>query len=219
MSTPSQDVAETRLADLARTVEEPRADGRRALPLIGVRRTLLIKPEFQLRAMALPTIVSVATVTALIFTVYRLMMAASYQPSTGPITSLWGTPEARWLLNSVAGALAFAAILVLIGLVETHRAAGAIYKIQRHLNRISEGHFDTRVYLRKRDHFQDFAEDFNRMVEDLREDARMDLHEVNQAIAALGQVRPEETDESSARLARAWDHLVELKHRKEKLAR
>lgn len=206
---------EARAADL--TDGEPREEGRLRLPLIGQRRTLLIDPRYQLRAMALPTLISVGTVTALIFTLFRVLMSASLEPA-GTAQSVWQTREAYWLLNSLACALAFAALLVLVGLVETHRAAGAIFKMQRHVARVAGGDLKAKVMLRKSDHFQDFAVDFNHMLENLREEARIDLHEVNQAIEALGQVRPVERDEASTRLARAWDSLVELKHRKERSA-
>ena len=215
---PSSYVPDAATGDLTGAVEEPRAEGARKVPLFGFRRNLLINPHYQLRALALPTLLSVGTVTVLLFALFRVMLASSLDTSSAA-ASLWQTQESRWLLNSLAGAFGFAALLVFVGVLETHRAAGAIFKMQRHLNRVADGKLDSKVFLRKHDHFQDVADDFNRMVDNLREEARMDLRQVNQAIEAIGQVRPTETDGASSRLARAWDALVDLKHRKETSAR
>ena len=187
----------------------------RTLPLLGRRRTLLINPEFQLRALALPTLISVGTVTALIFTLFRVLVTSSF-PAPQRINSLWETQEVRWLLMSFAAAAGFTALMLIVGLVETHRAAGAIFKVKRHLVRIGRGDLTTRVHLRRQDHFQDVAEEFNLMAETLQEESRDELHLIQDGLEAVGQVRPAGDDETSRRLAAAWDALVELKHRREK---
>jgi methyl-accepting chemotaxis protein len=215
MTTPTH--AHAAAVEVGAAAEESRAGGRRRLPILGFRRTLLVNPQFQLRAMALPTILSVATVTALIFALFRVLLASRFD--AGDAGSVLETEEARWLLNSLAGSLGFAALMVIIGLLETHRAAGAIFKMQRHIRRVAEGSLGARLHLRRRDHFQDVADDFNRMVENLREEARIEVQHLDQAIDALGQVRPAERDAASARLARAWDALVDIKHRKERALR
>ena len=125
----------------------------RTLPLLGRRRTLLINPEFQLRALALPTLISVGTVTALIFTLFRVLVTSSF-PAPQRINSLWETQEVRWLLMSFAAAAGFTALMLIVGLVETHRAAGAIFKVKRHLVRIGRGDLTTRVHLRRQDRSQ-----------------------------------------------------------------
>jgi len=193
----------------------------RDLPIIGKRRSLLINPGFQVQAMLLPTLISVATVTGLIISLFLVMQSADAElpAEFGMLKGLWDAAEARWLWSSVCGAATFAALMITIGLVETHRAAGAVFKIQRHIHRVSAGDLDARVYLRRGDHFQDVAEDFNQMVETLREDVRHDLEQIHRALDVLGQVRPMGNDDASRRVAAAWDSLVALKHRKERATR
>lgn len=191
------------------------------LPIIGKRRSLLINPGFQVQAMLLPTLIAVATVTGLVISLFLVMQSADAELSAdfGVLQGLWDAAEARWLWSSLVGAATFAALMITIGLVETHRAAGAVFKIQRHIHRVTAGDLDARVYLRKGDHFQDVAEDFNRMIESLHEDVRHDLDQIHRALDVLGQVRPMGNDEASLRLAAAWDSLVALQHRKERATR
>jgi methyl-accepting chemotaxis protein len=202
------------------TAVEPKASAR-DLPIIGKRRSLVINPRFQLQAMLLPTLISVATVTGLVISLFLVMQAADAElpAELGPLQGLWDAAEARWLWSSIAGAMVFAALMVTIGLVETHRAAGAVFKMQRNIHRVTAGDLDARVYLRKDDHFQDVAEDFNKMIESLREDVRRDLEQIHRALDVLGQVRPMGKDEASLRLAAAWDSLVALQRRKERNTR
>jgi methyl-accepting chemotaxis protein len=193
----------------------------RDLPLIGKRRSLIINPGFQVQAMLLPTLISVATVTGLVISLFLVMQSADAElpAEYGMLKGLWDAAEARWLVSSICGALVFAALMITIGLVETHRAAGAVFKMQRHIHRVAAGDLDARVYLRKGDHFQDVAEDFNRMVDALKDDVRHDLEQIHRALDVLGQVRPAGRDEASLRLAAAWDTLVALQHRKERTTR
>ena len=190
----------------------------RDLPIIGMRRSLLINPGFQIQAMLLPTLISVATVTGLVISLFLVMQSADAElpADLGALQGLWDAALARWLWSSIAGAIVFAALMVTIGLVETHRAAGAVFKMQRHIHRVAAGDLDARVYLRKGDHFQDVAEDFNKMVDALRDEVRTDLEQIHRALDVLGQVRPMGKDDASVRLAAAWDSLVALQRRKER---
>ena len=179
------------------------------LPIIGRRRTLLINPTFQLRALFLPTVISVGTVTALLLTLYRVLNAdAEVMGGQTPWVS-------RWLWHSLSLSIIYAALLFFIGLMETHRAAGAIFKLHRFIIRVAAGDRKSRVYLRRRDHFHDMADDFNRMMNSLEREVHEDLEAVNRALQAIGQIRPSGADPSSQRLAEGWDELVAIKQRKE----
>ena len=120
-----------------------------------------------------------------------------------------------WLLTSIGFSLIYASLFLFLSLLETHKAAGAVFKIKTYLSRVAEGDLRSRVKLRKKDHFQDVADEFNAMADTLLADARKDLELVQMALDGIGHVRPAGNDESSVRLAQAWDQLVELKHRKQ----
>ena len=50
-------------------------------------------------------------------------------------------------------------IVIITGLVLSNRIAGALYSIQRFLRKVSAGHYDTRLSLRKNDELQAIAKE------------------------------------------------------------
>lgn len=68
------------------------------------------------------------------------------------------------------GLLSFLVLLVIAiyGLIVTHRAAGAIYHINRVIDEIKSGNTNERIHLRKKDEFQDLAKSFNEMMDKLQ---------------------------------------------------
>ncbi len=120
-----------------------------------------------------------------------------------------------WLFTSIVFSLIYASLFIFLSVIETHKAAGAVFKIKHHLHRVAKGDLRSRVSLRRKDHFQDVAKEFNGMADALLDEARKDLELVHLALDGIGHVRPRGDDETSERLGKAWDQLVELKHRKQ----
>ena len=56
----------------------------------------------------------------------------------------------------------------LIGIVVTHKIAGPVFKMKRHLREVADGHLIIPSGLRKGDELVDFFETFNKMVKSLR---------------------------------------------------
>lgn len=73
-------------------------------------------------------------------------------------------------------ALGLATLLIVLAIViwalfMTHRAAGAIYHVQRVIGEIRSGDTKARIHLRARDEFQQLAQAFNQMMDELQERA------------------------------------------------
>ncbi len=68
------------------------------------------------------------------------------------------------------GAATLLVILIIAtwALVITHRAAGSVYHIKRVIDEIRSGNNKERVHLREKDEFQDLAEAFNQMMDELQ---------------------------------------------------
>lgn len=64
-------------------------------------------------------------------------------------------------------------IVILIGLVLSNRIAGALYSIKRFLKKVSSGHYENRLSLRRNDELQDMAKEINHLVDGLSSDRRM----------------------------------------------
>jgi hypothetical protein len=78
---------------------------------------------------------------------------------TGPDRSSW----ALLLLGSGA----FVAGVIAIGVLESHRTAGAAYAIRRSIDQLREGRTGVRVKLRRGDHLQELAKALNQLAESL----------------------------------------------------
>ncbi len=53
-------------------------------------------------------------------------------------------------------------------LVITHRAAGSVYHVKRVIEEIRSGKIEARVHLREKDEYQDLANSFNQMMDELQ---------------------------------------------------
>ncbi len=185
------------------------------IPVMGRRRTYLINPAFQLRAMLVPSIVAIGTVSFLVFLHFFMLQPGPDGVLANETITLRSLMTPSWFFTSIVFSLIYASLFIFLSILETHKAAGAVSKIKHHLHRVTTGDLRSRVSLRRKDHFQDVAEEFNGMADALVNDARKDLELVHLALDGIGHVRPKGDDEASERLGKAWDHLIELKHRKQ----
>ncbi len=58
----------------------------------------------------------------------------------------------------------FTILASLVGVVISHRTAGALYHFKRVFREIQSGKLEARIHLRKKDEFKDVAEECNRMI-------------------------------------------------------
>ncbi len=63
------------------------------------------------------------------------------------------------------------AMVVVRSIMFTHRTAGAVYKVSRCLEQVSEFNFDISLHLRRDDNIRALEDPFNKMVENLRQRA------------------------------------------------
>jgi methyl-accepting chemotaxis protein len=106
----------------------------------------------------------------------------------------------RTLLLSVGGILT---LLVLgigaAGIFVTHKVAGPIFKMKRHLREVSQGKLDVPWGLRKGDELVDFFEAFREMVVSLRNRRDADIEHLDKALTLLEEGDPSKAkDELSA---------------------
>ena len=63
----------------------------------------------------------------------------------------------------------FLIIVLLVGVIFSHRVAGPLYKMKLTFNRIKNGERDLRVFFRPKDDFKDVAQSCNEMLDSLQE--------------------------------------------------
>ncbi len=123
------------------------------------RRRLLVDPRYQLRAGIL--VGGVAVVLLVLLNAALLAQSRTSVPSpSSPAAEDWTS----WILLLVGSAV-FLVGVVLIGVLESHRTAGAAYAIRRAVEAIREGRREIRIRLRRGDHLQDLAKAINELAE------------------------------------------------------
>jgi signal transduction histidine kinase len=89
--------------------------------------------------------------------------AATAATAVRPIL-LAGQDRASWALL-LSGSAVFLGGVILVGVLESHRTAGAAYAIRRAVDAIHDGQSEVRVRLRRGDHLQDLARSVNQLAE------------------------------------------------------
>lgn len=136
-------------------------------------KNLLIIPAFQGRLAFFIVFVGVVC-TALNAYLYHSYVVGSYDFILKYSTLSQDLIEGRYRDLYVFGlALGLVTLLIVLlisiwALFVTHRAAGSVYHIKRVVEAIRSGNLSERVHLREKDEFQDLAQSFNQMMDELQ---------------------------------------------------
>ena len=140
-------------------------------PARGRRRRIVIDPRYQLRSglfAGAVTLVLLALLNASL--VLERGAASPGGPRAGPVPL--PMDRGAWILALVGSALCLAGV-VLVGVLESHRTAGAAYAIRRVLDALREGRRGERVRLRRNDHLKELGDAVNRLAESIDDERRM----------------------------------------------
>ena len=149
----------------ATTCESPRNRSAKRGWLLGQRRNFLIDRRNQLRTTLLTTAV-VATVLMALLASLHVSRERATEALVAEMPSLAATLAAQNRIDfafQLAGAIVFLAMVVVVTLLETHKTAGAAFNLERHLAKIRDGEYGTRVTLRHNDNLQSVGRTLNEM--------------------------------------------------------
>ncbi len=108
-------------------------------------------------------------------------------------------------VSMVGGCLLFLVVLFLYGIVLTHKVAGPLFKISRHMDEVKEGRL-TKVWgLRKGDQLVEFFEHFQRMHESLKKRRSKDIEILEKVAAALEDEDGTKNDELKKQVGNLLD--------------
>jgi len=79
------------------------------------------------------------------------------------------------------------------GIIITHKVAGPIFKMKRHLKDVGEGHLKIPGRLRKGDELVDFFDTFDHMVRQLRQRQEEEIGKLDAALSKIQSTVDEET--------------------------
>ena len=130
------------------------------------RRQFVVDARYQLRAgvlVGLVALVLLVLLNAALIVPHRAAAggAAAIAAARTPYASQDGI---SWALVLTGSAVLLAGV-ILIGVLESHRTAGAAYAIGRAVDAIREGRPEIRIRLRQGDHLQELARSINRLAE------------------------------------------------------
>ena len=132
------------------------------------RRQFVVDARYQLRAGIMVGVVAIALLILLNVSLMgqgRLPSPLPGAPARTPLTT--GHPDRTSWALILLGSGVFVAGVIAIGVLESHKTAGAAYAIRRSIDQIREGRTGVRVRLRRGDHLQDLAKALNQLAESL----------------------------------------------------
>jgi hypothetical protein len=128
------------------------------------RRQFVVDARYQLRAGVLVGTVAVVLLVLLNVSLVLSGQTTAETAATAMHPLLGGQDRASWALL-ILGSAVFLGGVILVGVLESHRPAGAAYAIRRAVDAIRDGRSESRVRLRRGDHLQDLAKSINQLAE------------------------------------------------------
>ena len=146
---------------------------RMAVPQSNRRKVYLINPRFQWRFIGFIAAVSLLAISLLFVSnvlFFRNMtneaLAAGLAPDNPYFDFLAEQKSALSIVYVGVSAVAFVSTVVL-GALYSHRIAGPLYRLNKHMKAIADGAEPAPVSFRRRDQFQELVESFNAMIDRL----------------------------------------------------
>jgi hypothetical protein len=158
--------------------------------LLFRRRRFLVQRRYQMRV----TLIVVGA-AFLLLTLLNLSLLASNQRSTA--AALGVAPELRpyfesqdrfQLMLTLLGSGAFLLGVFLLGILETHRTAGAAIHICRGIDRLRHGEYRFRVRLRRSDNLREIEQSVNQLASALQEGSRLDASRLDALAAQAAEI-------------------------------
>jgi len=206
--------------------------GKQASPSRRQIRNYLIDRKMQLRFTAIMVVLSSLLTAGLGYVWYAEMrkasgvirvnaMATLGEAATNQLEAELASQDRTRLLLLVGFAFMLAVLIAGYGIVMTHKLAGPLFKINRHMQDIENERLYELWDLRKGDQLQEFFATFKSMHGALRERTEADMKLLSKMIAVIdrGDDLKEEIPALRARLAQKGDSLRQASSTTQKLQR
>jgi methyl-accepting chemotaxis protein len=140
------------------------------------RKVLLINPDFQLRLMTYFAVIAILVILVFfvadtIFFSNLIMMGRRIGLDEDHIYFAFIRREhhTMMIIRLIAATLAVGGIAA-VGLVVSHRIAGPMYRLRKHMIAVANGKTRAEVAFRKNDFFPEVADAYNKQLEALKKD-------------------------------------------------
>ncbi len=181
------------------------------------RKIYLINPKFQIRFSVYACLMVFLTSIIYPFSIYELMgtIVAHFSLKSPEIAAHYSEKRDALILFLILLHLGITALTFFICIFFSHRIAGPLYKLQKHLRLMREDAHPDKLFFRKGDYFQELATDVNDTFDHLEDTYKNDLvylSEVTSYINNLSLVVPDDKrvvlNEISSRLSAMQDRFT-----------
>lgn len=178
------------------------------------RSIYLINPKFQIRFCLFVAFVVFISSIIYPFTIYEVIDSfIDYLSANSPGTISQIKKNRQELITIlVAWQIGFTLLIFVACIFISHKIAGPIYKLKKHLALLRDGQPHGKLFFRKGDYFHDLADETNATFDMIEERQKKDLvflNEVNEYIKNLKMIVPENKqsvlEEISKRLTEMQD--------------
>ena len=162
-----------------------------AAPVRKRRTQYLIAKSFQLRFSLFLTGVGVVVTTAVGAVLYHVLSKTqSLLIGSGMVTSpqvidFLMDQRSLFIYSLLAVFVGVTLLLMIFGIVVSHRLAGPIFALTRKMNALAQGNFNATLDLRRGDEFQDLKEKYNTLVHGLQNQVKSELIKINEIMEAI----------------------------------
>ncbi|MBC7540555.1 MAG: hypothetical protein H7281_17150 [Bacteriovorax sp.] len=181
------------------------------------RKIYLINPKFQIRFSLYVCLLVFLTSIIYPFSIYELMntIITHFALKNPEIASHYSEKRDALILFLILLHLGFTCLTFFICVFFSHKIAGPLYKLQKHLKLLREGNNPGSLFFRKGDYFQELADDVNETFDHLEDSYKNDLvylSEVTSYINNLSLVVPDDKrvvlNEISSRLSHMQERFT-----------
>jgi methyl-accepting chemotaxis protein len=158
------------------------------------KRIFLVNRDFQLRytraAIGVGILSTTLTAVVILYPLYtfEILRIANFLPL--PI-----------LLTMVFACLINVGFLGAMGIIVTHKIAGPMYSLVRHIRLVGMGHLTEPMRLRDTDELKFVVRNFNEMVDDLRGVTLTDIKNMDDLIAKIALIKSDEDRRAATQIA------------------
>jgi signal transduction histidine kinase len=181
------------------------------------RKIYLINPKFQIRFSLYVCLLVFLTSIIYPFSIYELMnsIITHFALRNPEISTYYSNKRDALIIFLILLHLGFTCLTFFICVFFSHKIAGPLYKLQKHLKLIRDENYGDKLFFRKGDYFQELADDVNDTFTQLEDNYKNDLvylSEVTSYINNLSLVVPDDKrivlSEISSRLTSMQDRFT-----------
>ena len=134
------------------------------------REIVVVNPRLQYKYLVLPLLIALTTAVSLL--VLFIIQAGVFRGFAEGDPDLAAAVSRVQLYSTIIAAavlIAHVVLVLLLGLVVSHKVAGPIFRIKKSLEDVAGGNLNVRIHLRPGDQLTDVADAFNHMMNALSE--------------------------------------------------